>query len=190
MVNALITLMLMNRSEHLHRNPNLIIAVVILLVTVVAAVFASPAINNRKAGNQDKIVKKMAVKELGVEMSLTDPLKNLKYEAQNRPLGPGAPQRQMAIFSVKEYTDLANKCTGVATNSQVFTTLVKVNGQANKQSGSSVARQLKDYYLVRLNASLPDTDTCKQSKTRPQLEALHKKLNAQFDNALKSAKVL
>ena len=183
--------MLMRRSTSPHKNPNLVIALCILIVSVIAVVFASPAIKNRSSTGQDgRIVKSIDIKELGIQLGLTETLKNLKYEAQNRPLGPESPSRQIVTISFNEYTDLANKCTGVKVEPQIFKSLAKVDGQAGKNTGSTSLKQLKDYYIVALDGGLPSTDACQKSKDRPALEALYKKLNTQLNNSVKSAKPL
>ena len=178
----------MSEAKKVHHNPNFLIAAVAIVLTILAAILISPSIkNNHSSQDSSKIVKTVTIKELGLQIGLNSTLQNLKYTASNTPLGPGAPQRQTVDLSMKEYTDLANKCSGLSSDGLIIKKLVKVDGQAGKVSGSKVLKQLKTYYIVSLDSGLPSSDQCKKSKVRPQLEALYTKLSNQIDSAVKAS---
>ena len=178
----------MSEAKRVHHNPNFLIAVSIIVLTILAAFLISPSIKNSHSSKDDnKVVKTVTIKELGLQLGLNSTLQNLKYVATDTPLGPGAPHRTTVDLSIKEYTDLANKCTGLKSDSLIIKKLIKIDGQAGKTRGSKVLKQLKTYYILSLDSGLPSSEECKKSKVHSQLETLYTKLSNQLDSAVKAS---
>jgi hypothetical protein len=182
----------MPRSTSVHKNPNILIALCIVILVVIAALLSSPAITNKKrSSDPNKIVKNLEVKELGLKVGLTEPIKDLTYKSEVKSSPPGAPERTMIALSQKNYTDLVNKCVGITNNTvQVISTLVKIDGQGDKKSGARILQQFPSYYIVNQASSLPPENACKDMRTRTQLKDLSTVLNKHIENAFGSAKLL
>lgn len=182
----------MPRSSSVHKNPNLLIALCIVILVVIAAVISSPTITIKKsASDPNKVVKNIEVKELGLKVGLTQPIKDLTYKSEVKSSPPGAPERTMVALSQKNYTDLLNKCVGITNNTvQVISTLVKIDGQGDKKSGARILKQLPNYYIVNQTSSLPPENTCKDAKIRTQLKDLNTTLNKHIENRFGSATLL
>lgn len=184
MAIRLITLMLMKSLLWVHKNPNFVVACLIIIFVVVFVAFTNTSQKHEPGG------KTISIKQLGIKVDLPVSLKQLSYASANKTFAPTEPTKPVVTINIQNFTELANQCTGLTNKSYIFKTLVKLDGQAGKKSGVKLAKQLKNYYVLSLDSGLPTNDACSKSKLHPQLKSLYNKLNGQLDTALRSSKPL
>jgi len=197
MVASIITLMLMTKSSEapkVHRNPNLIIALLILILVVAAALLSAPQKkSSQKASNSDeyKVAKNLSIKELGVKLDVTQPLKNMTYTVSTVPAYKNIPSQTIVRLQSKDYSDLVNKCVNNTSNTpQYFSGLIKEDVKAGTKPGNKVLKQFPTFYIEGLPYAIPSDKVCKGKQLRAQVDSLNKKLNQHLEYSFKSAQLL
>lgn len=124
---------------------------------------------------------KYAFKELGIQVTLPNDLKDLKYSVTSPPAG--GPSMTILKLNTSEFTAAANKCLGTPENTeQSFATLIKTPKTGNNPPAVESLKEFDDFYIGNLGAPLKDV-TCQNSTSKKTLDELSAKLN----NALKEA---
>lgn len=168
----------------------IIIAAIIILAILAGGLY----LNNKQGSKLSKDTAgttvnsngpKYTFKEFGVQVTLPDALKDMKYSVTSPP--EGGPSITILKLSTKEFMTAANKCLGTPENTeQSFASLVKTPRTGNNPPAIETLKQFDDFYIGNLGAPMKDA-TCQSSSTKQALEDISSKVNKALKEAFKTA---
>ncbi len=126
-------------------------------------------------------INKLVVKDLGVEITLSNPLIGTTTDTTTPPSSTKSTPLPITNFRLIQYSYLVQKCLDAKYNFRTpYASFSKISGKA-ATGDAQLMKQFNGFYIERIGAGLKLT--CKDQTTQASLDDL----NIKYDQALKDA---
>lgn len=159
-------------------------AIVLLSVILVFGIYKI-ANQESKTAITTPSADRLILKEFGVQITLPDELKGVKYTVLKPPVKL---KSAATILNLKlaSYTTLANKCLGTASGTdRFFASLAKNNGQSLPESVT--LKKFSNFHVINLGSSITKGTRCKDLLVQKSFNELSNSLNSALKSAFSSA---